>query len=459
MNAEGSVVQLTERGWIDGTLSRRLEAIAGLPGRSGPVVCLPDIHVKRGMEAPSSLATAFSNEVIPGLSSCSLNCGMGVVKSNLGASDLTPSAIGTFFRAFRRTARSGAWDLSHDELLDVVCRGFAPVADKYGFTADTVKRIENEGRLGRGLDRTDAELLLRGAAPAFIDRSRVKLGLSLGGNHFVEVQRITRIHDRSLASRWGLSEDQVLVMYHGGGGPVAGFMGRYYGNRTKDDARKRTRLFFRKLKYHFGNAEGWTHIAGRLRYFSPLAFTRHPADSAEGRRLVASIIAGMNYGYAYRLAIASRIACALTESFGGDGRASVVYDVSHNSIQRQTIDGAEVWVHRHNASRVDPDVALPLPGMFNSASYLVAAGSVPDRFLRSAPHGLGELVSRDQQERSAEPLTTTTIRFDGSSDEPTTIPHVRSERVDAALERMDAEGLVRPVVELAPVAVLKGFRG
>ena len=458
MSSKYSLINLSETGWIDSPLEQRLRGIAALGGRSSPVVCLPDVHLKRGMEAPSSLATAFSEHVIPGLSSCSLNCGMGVVKSDIAFENVTPERIRHFYGSFRQTARSTDWDLTERELIDVAQNGFPAIAGKYGFDNGTVDRVENRGRL-TALEEGEVEALLEGAPASRLNRWKVKLGLSLGGNHFVELQRISRVHDRGLAAKWGLAEGQILVMYHGGGGPLAGFMGRYFGNRTKDAPRKRAHLFVKKLQYHFAGAAGWKSLPDRLRYFSPRPFTRHRSNSEEGRRLLTSIAVGMNYGYAYRMAIASRVARALEITFGVSSKPSLVYDVSHNSIQRQRIREHDTWVHRHNACRVDADVPLPLPGMFNSASYLAVGAESADKFLLSAPHGLGELVARDVREGTASAVSSHTLRFDGVGEVHTLERHIHSPRMLMSVERMEAEGLMRRVVELTPLAVLKGFRG
>jgi tRNA-splicing ligase RtcB len=383
---------------------------------------------------------------------------MGVVKADISADDLLPARVRDFYRVFRDSARSTDWDLRPEEVVEVVRRGFPAIARKYGFDELSARRVENGGCLGTPLEEETVDNLFRGVHPALLRRWQTRLGLSLGGNHFVELQKVAHIHDARLASRWGLAEGQVLVMYHGGGGPLAGFMGRFFGNRTKDAPRKRAHLFFRKLRYHFGEPASVQWLPSRLKYFSLRTYARQRASTAEGQRLVASIAAGMNYGYAYRLAIASRIACSLHRSFGGDGAPNLVYDSSHNSIQRERVAGRDVWVHRHNACRVDPDAPLLLPGMYNSASFLAVGAESAGRFLRSAPHGLGELVSRDEQDGSAVPLTSHTLRFDGLTEDHTVLPQIHSPRMLTAIERMEAEGLLRRVVELMPVAVLKNFR-
>src|SRR5687768_1842436 len=258
---------------------------------------------------------------------------MGVIAAPIDAEDATPLQLAEFFTTFRATARSSEWDLSDAELHRVAQTGAPAVLAKYGFEASAASRIENSGGLG---ELADAEVtrLLDTPVKSGIERWKRGLGLGIGGNHFIEVQRVRAVSDNALAQQWGVAPGQLIVMYHGGGGPVAGFVGRFFANRTKDDMRRRIRLFFEKIRYHFGDAEGLAALPARIKYFSPQRFNAMPEDDKEGRRLIQSMAVGMNYGYAYRMAMASRIAYSLGEVFGPSVSPSLVYDASHNSIQK-----------------------------------------------------------------------------------------------------------------------------
>jgi len=49
-----------------------------------------------------------------------------------------------------------------------------------------------------------------------IERGREEFGTLGAGNHFLEVDRITKIYDKNLANAWGLFEGQIVVWIHTG---------------------------------------------------------------------------------------------------------------------------------------------------------------------------------------------------------------------------------------------------
>ena len=453
-----TIISLADDTWGNDRLFKRLNRVSRLRGLAGPVVALPDVHLKNGMEAPSSLATASQGAVIPDLSSCSLNCGMGVLACALDARDATPRQLAEFFSTFRSTAVATDWDLTDDELLRVAGSGAPAVLAKYGFDASDAARIENGGSLGQ-LPSDDVARLLDSPVKNVTERWKRGLGLAIGGNHFIEVQRVRAVRDEALAKRWGVTPGQLMVMYHGGGGPVAGFVGRFFANRTKDDMRRRVRLFFHKIRYHFGDLDGLTALPERLKYFSPQRFNSMAEDHREGRRLIQSMTVGMNYGYAYRMAIASRIVHSLGQVFGSSAAPSLVYDSSHNSIQKETIGGREIWVHRHNACKVEPGQPLLVPGHYYSSSYLAVGADRADQYLNAAPHGLGELVSTDHETQEGRRVDRSTLVFKGWAPESSEVPHMHSPRFERAFDKMESSGLLARVVDLEPLAVLKQFRG
>jgi tRNA-splicing ligase RtcB (3'-phosphate/5'-hydroxy nucleic acid ligase) len=453
-----TIINLADDTWGDDRLLRRLDRVSRLRALAGPVVALPDVHLKNRMEAPSSLATAAEGAVIPDLSSCSLNCGMGLLAAPIEASDARPAQLAEFFATFRQTALSDEWDLSDAELLQVAQGGAAPVLRKYGFSDADAARIENGGKLGE-LASADAARLLDSPIKNVADRWKRGLGLAIGGNHFIEVQRVRAVRDPALASKWGIRPHQLVVMYHGGGGPVAGFVGRFFANRSKDDLRRRIRLFFHKVRYHFGDVDGLMALPDRLKYFSPQLFASMAEDSKEGHRLIQSMVVGMNYGYAYRMAMASRIVHSLGKAFGPAVGASLVYDSSHNSIQQETLSGRRVWVHRHNSCKVEPGQPLLVPGHYYSSSYLAVGAEQAEQFLNSAPHGLGELVSMDHKTQAGQASGAATLVFKGWAPESSEVPHMHSPRYERAFDKMEASALLKRVVDLEPIAVLKQFRG
>ena len=79
----------------------------------------------------------------------------------------------------------------------------APAVDQgYGTAAD-LERTEERGRIGA-------------ARPEFVSdhakrRQRREMGTLGSGNHYLEFQRVTRIHAEEIAARYGLALDDIVI--------------------------------------------------------------------------------------------------------------------------------------------------------------------------------------------------------------------------------------------------------
>src|SRR5690606_20266210 len=102
----------------------------------------------------------------------------------------------------------GAISLSPTEMDEMLAGGAQwAVEQGWGEPAD-LERIEENGRMAH-------------ADPARVSakakhRQREEMGTLGSGNHYLEVQRVARVHDETLARAWDLTEDTVVVMIHCG---------------------------------------------------------------------------------------------------------------------------------------------------------------------------------------------------------------------------------------------------
>src|SRR5262249_36993973 len=144
------------------------------------------------------------------------------------------------------------------------------------------------------------------------------LGLGFGGNHFLELQIVEEEFDEAECHRLGIARGQAYVMYHGGGGGLPGFVGGYYGDR-REGYTQGWGLTASKLRFHFAKPRDWLRLRERWRYyFSGERFPAIPVDGPEGRRNRVALAVAMNYGYAYRVAMAARVRWAIERAFGRD---------------------------------------------------------------------------------------------------------------------------------------------
>jgi tRNA-splicing ligase RtcB len=186
------------------------------------------------------------------------------------------------------------------------------------------------------------------------------------GNHFVEVQVVDRVENRTLAHAWGIREGQLAFMIHSGSRNV----GKYIGGMWRDKAKA---AWPKGLKYPHA-------------HLFPLSTYSHPelVDSYLQAEATAA-----NYGFVNRLLLAELLRLRLRSVYG-DIEAPLVYDLPHNITLRGE---SGTWITRKGASPAYPGQPVIIPGSMGAYSYLMVGKGNP-RFCHSASHGAGRLRSR-----------------------------------------------------------------
>ncbi|MBI3448841.1 MAG: RtcB family protein [Acidobacteria bacterium] len=452
----------------------RLEAIAALPYVAAPVVALGDLHWKPGLEVPSSTATATEDDIVLSLSSPSMNCGMTLVKTSLAAAELQDSAaIARLMTAVRdEIPRSrSAPAITRDEALDFVMGGGRAAAARYEFDPQSIAGMEERGSLFSERE-TDRAAVLDALDEECLARGRTSFAFIGGGNHFLEIQIVEEIRDAAAAEALGLAAGQIVVMYHTGSERLGHDLGRLYASRLKTSSNRRRKYFFRKIPLHLGRARRPGDLSRRWRYhFARRDFIPVPAGSDEGRRLMLSLKAASNFGYANRVAVLDLVRRAFTRATGrGDGAFEVIADLSHNVIGRESIGGRSLWVHRHNAVRITPPSHWPegslyrrigrpsmLPGTNRTSSYLLVSREGAAATLNSADHGAGRTVERFEELGLLTPRRDRrTVKFTYRSAIPESLVNLSDEGVDEIVALLAGADVAVPAARLRPIAVLKG---
>jgi RNA-splicing ligase RtcB len=432
-----------------------------------PPVVLPDFLHKSRMEMPSSIAIATRSTIRPTFTSSSVNCGMALLA--LDADRPSQEAVADFFVRVRDRL---PWpprrrvELTASEVLDAAERGGGFAAERFDLDGSALERIEEAGRIDiaryGGRDRLRAEIpwLVRQLA-------RLRFGSIGPSNHFIELQHVEEILDPA-AERLGLAAGQTTIQYHGGGGVLAGLIGRLYAQRIKVPRAMRPVMAVTKPMHHLaraGSAE--RRSLRRSLYFTPGAAIERASD--EGERFMLANAAAMNYGFAFRLATYATLLALASETFGARG-GELVVDSPHNSIYDEEVDGAPAVVHRHNSCRAYPADRMPagstfastgqallLPGTFRTASYLCVATPEAHRSSYSACHGAGAIIS-DFAERGisgADVRGRRTLRFGYDGRAPEDVAQLDDRGVDEALRILVDAGICRPVARLRPLGVLR----
>jgi tRNA-splicing ligase RtcB len=439
---------------------------------AAPPVVLPDFHHKSTMELPSSVAVATRGTIRPTLTSASVNCGMALLAMDCDR----PGKAGVveFYRRVRERYPYPARnirELSAGEVRRSAADGAVFAAERFGVDGDELSRVEENGRLD--LDRYGGAGRLHRELPSLaFQLATLRFGTVGPSNHFIELQTVEEVFDTQAAEQLGVREGQLTLQYHAGGGVLTGEIGALFGRRQHYPRHLRMAMAVQKPLYHLATARSYADFRRRLELYFGGGCPPVELAGAEGQRLMLANAAAMNYGFAFRIATYASLKKIAASVFGGTGGRLVV-DSPHNSIYEEPIPGGEpgqtAIVHRHNACRAYPaEMAEPgtvfsrtgqavlLPGTNRTSSYLAVAGPRAGSSLYSACHGTGTLVA-DFAEKGLSRSHRNgheTLRFRYDDTAPASVSHLDDNGVNAALDVLVGNGLVRPVARLRPFAVL-----
>ena len=296
-----SKVIASAKNWIESNAIDQLESIARLPGMR-MAIGMPDLHP--GKDAPIGAVFASENIVYPHLIGNDIGCGMTLWQTDLG--------------------------------------GGKPKLDKWA------KRLSNLEGSWEG--DTRQFLQQAGIDPTPHDKS---LGTIGGGNHFAELQRLTKICDQE--NTFNIDDQFVYLLVHSGS--------RGFGEQI--------------LQAHQAK-----HGNGGL---------------VAGSKECDEYVTAHDHAVAWARANRKLIALRMLEALGTT--ATQILDICHNFVQPGTVDSANCWLHRKGAAPSDQGQTV-IPGSRGSLSYLVTAAGHQLSNLATVAHGAGRKWKRsDCRER------------------------------------------------------------
>ncbi len=428
--------------------------VAFLPGIVGRSLAMPDIHQGYGFPIGGVAATDWRSGVVsPGGVGFDINCGVRLLASSLEKDEVTPRLRELVNQLFRDvpsgTGSEGTVPCSFPDLDRVLGEGATWVVERgYGEAADA-EFCEESGQMD-------------GADPSKVSdhakkRGRTQLGTLGSGNHFLEVQFVQKILDPEAAERFGLRENQVVVLIHCGS--------RGLGHQVCTDFLKVMNEAMRRYDISLPDRQ--------------LACV--PIQSPEGKDYLAAMAASANFAWANRQAITHFVRGGFRRIFGEGAALRVVYDIAHNIAKRERhkTNGSdkEVLVHRKGATRSFPagspfiptayrDTGQPvlIPGSMGTASYvLVGTERAMEETFGTVCHGAGRALSRTAAKKGRDARVETkkleeqgiilrSETRDGILEE---VPEAYKD-IDAVVNVVHAAGLARKVARLRPIGVIKG---
>jgi tRNA-splicing ligase RtcB len=367
---------------------------AMLPGIVGKALAMPDIHWGYGFPIGGVVATDSEEGVVsPGGVGFDINCGVRLLRTNLQIDDLNESKIRDLVDEMFKNVPSGLGSkakirLSLKELNDVLERGaLSPVENGYGWDED-VKYLEENGCLKNAdISKVSDKAKQRGMS---------QVGSLGAGNHFLEIQKVSKIFDADAAKAFGIKkEGQITVMIHTGS--------RGFGHQVCTD-------HLRVLEQAVKKYNIW--LPDRQLACAPI-------NSNEGQSYLKAMACAANFAWANRQLIVHWVRESFERVLNDSAKnmdMNIIYDICHNiaKLEEHIIDGKKrkVYVHRKGATRAfGPEKSgIPLkyknvgqpviiPGDMGTESYLLKGTKEAEETFGSTCHGAGRVISRHQAVR------------------------------------------------------------
>jgi tRNA-splicing ligase RtcB len=428
--------------------------VATLPGIVKASCAMPDAHWGYGF--PIGGVAAFDADaggvVSAGGVGFDISCGVRCLHTGLTRADVMPVqrelADTLFDRIPAGLGSTGAIRLDEQAMTNMLSGGAQwAVSQGYGTTAD-LERIEERGCVSGALPEAVSEQARR--------RQRDEMGTLGSGNHYLEVQEVTAVHDERIAGAFGLAPGAIVVMIHCGS--------RGLGHQIGTEFLKRMAMT--------SSAHG-IDLPDRELACAPI-------NSELGQEYLGAMRAAINCALANRQ-ILSHLVREVFADVLPQARLPLLYDVSHNTckVEKHHVGtGPRVLhVHRKGATRAFGPGHADLPealrafgqpvligGSMGTGSWVLAGTTQSETLaFSSACHGAGRAMSRHQamrrwrgreviDELAARGVIVRSASMRGIAEEAPQAYKDVGEVVNAA----HAAGLARRVAQLAPLVCIKG---
>ncbi|MEW5756216.1 MAG: RtcB family protein [Pseudomonadota bacterium] len=428
--------------------------VATLPGIVQASYAMPDAHWGYGF--PIGGVAAFDPDqggvISAGGVGFDISCGVRTLHTGLKKPDIMAVqkllADSLYHHIPAGLGSTGSITLSMPE-MDRMLRGGAQWAleQGYGDAAD--------------LERTEERGCMMGAEPARVSgqakkRQHKEMGTLGSGNHYLEVQVVTKIYDARIAAVYGLEEGDVVVSIHCGSRGLGHQIGTEYLKQMAIEASRHG-----------------IELPDRELACAPL-------KSDTGKAYLGAMRAAINCALANRQ-ILTHLTRQVFKMILPEARLTMLYDVSHNTckLEEHEIDGVKrpLYVHRKGATRAfgpgNPAVPEPLRqagqpvligGSMGTASYILAGTAESEqRAFSSACHGAGRSMSRHAatkqwhghqviDELHGRGILIRSPSLRGVAEEA---PGAYKD-VSAVVQAADRSGLARMVARVEPLVCVKG---
>lgn len=311
--------------------------------------------------------------------------------------------------------------------VDIGCGMSAAKTSLTDIDTDTIKEIMGEIRksvpVGFSHHKENQEWTQFNNAPDVqiiqkeLSSAKKQIGTLGGGNHFIEIQRGDDGH--------------IWVMIHSGS--------RNFGLKTATDYHKKAQALCEKWLSDIPDKD--------------LAFL--PLDTREGEEYLSAMNYCLDFAFANRALMMRNVLSIFADKTGAYSQDEV--NIHHNYAIMEHHYGKNVLVHRKGATKATLGLRGIIPGSMGTKSYIVEGLGNPESF-ESCSHGAGRKMGRKEATRVLN-LEDEQKKMDGIVHGLRTqgdLDEAPGAYKDIDVVMKNQADLVKTIVELTPLAVIKG---
>ena len=429
--------------------------VAALPGVQKYSIMMADAHQGYGFPIGGVAAIDYRNGCIsPGGIGFDINCGVRLLVTPHKSSEIRDKISNLLEEIYNKVpvgvGGESSLKLTFEDVDEILEKGSQwALENGYAFDED-IGNCEESGRM-RTADSTKVSQRAKA-------RGRKQLGTLGAGNHFIEIQKVSKVFNEDVAKKFMLFEDQIVIMIHcGSRGLGHQVCSDYIRLMEEENPDLMESLPEKDLIY----AKSGTKLFND--YFGAMS-------------------ASANFAWTNRQLISFGVREAFNEVFGTKpSEIKLLYDVCHNiaKLESHEIDGEarELLVHRKGATRAfskdrkelnvkfrETGQPVIIPGSMGTSSYvLVGTEEAMQKSFGSTAHGAGRVLSRHEANKKFTPdmvkkeLSDKDIVLKSRSQKGITeeAPAVYKD-IDEVVRVSNNTGIGKTVVELKPLGVIKG---
>lgn len=374
------------------TLNNTLGEMKNFHSKIVEVVITPDFH--KGSNIPIGTVILTKGFVIPQAMGSDINCGMRLYVTDIDI-ELLKSKIHILESKIRHIFFEGGRAIPMDKIqremmlkqgllgiLETYKRGKGKGIWNYYDPKQEEKEL-NQASGNGSLFFTDSIIGLDNYIGTEALTYDSQIGTIGGGNHFVEIQEVSDVFDRSIANHWGIERGKTVIMIHSGSLMIGKSCSIYILDMLKKSYPKNLR--------HPENG------------IYPLI---QDGDTDCWKDFWTLMNNGTNFAFSNRLFLGLMMKRIFFETFG-ECKFDLLYDSPHNLIWRENINNQEMFLHRKGACSAKGMEQMVntnffyygepvfIPGSMGASSYILS-GLGNRKSLFSASHGAGRKLSRGE---------------------------------------------------------------